>query len=283
MNDLDVLTDRLRDLGQRAPVPVADPLLDIRRGRLALRRRRARSVAGLTTAVVAVGSVAVTVPLLAPRGSGDPALQPAASPSGAVTPDTTPTTDPCVITVRRGQGVTPLSGSREYAETPEVVAALASYRAAAAAVLDPAGRHLEPVGSERNDNVQAGYDCRAKELTSLGTKLGWTTGDALGVVQLEVVAPEHDEKPQIVLAHDGWRPYDGALPAGVRKARVVVYYEDGGGRAVVAERADGLAVAVDAAGVWGNNVVSGTASARTPSVAELLALAASPRLTLPED
>lgn len=285
MNDVDVLADRLHQLGQRAPVPVADPLLDLRRGRTALRRRHVRSAAGVTSALVAVGAVAASVQAL----NG-----PAESPSGASSAVPTPTaegTDECdgllastSVGASRGAEVTPEgTGDDSYAPSPEIAAALADYRATAAEILDPAGEHLD--ADKRLDNVQTGSYCDPEtglRLTSLSTKIGWKAGPGLGVVQLEAVAPGNDGPPQIVIDHDGWVGYDGQLPEGVASARVTEYAEDGGGHAVVVERTDGLTVAVDAAGVWGNNAAPGSPSATDlPGIDELLTLAASPRLTVP--
>ena len=166
--------------------------------------------------------------------------------------------------------------SEEPWEDPSVAPVLASYRQAAAALLDPAGRHLQDADTS---NVQ--YGCSSGRLTELGTKLGWRSGSALGLVQLAVVSPKHGDEPQVVLAHDRWTPYDGKVPAGITAARVS---DDDGDLAVVAEREDGLTVAVDTQGVWGNNMPPGSASATDlPGVGELLTLAASPQLTLPED
>jgi hypothetical protein len=307
MNELDAfdgLADRLHELGQRAPVPLVDPLLDIRRGRTALRRRHARNVAGIGTGLVAVSAVAAGIGGLgSPGGSTETILEPASSPSGSSSPTSTPTAGPgeqCVVGVttdpsrlagtKQGVFVSPsqfVDAERKLTRTPEVTAALAAYHDAAAAILDPSGAHLDSAENERSGNVQSGGSCDPKtgayHLTALGTKIGWTAGGALGVVQIEVDAPHQDQQPQVVLGHDGWRPYEGQLPAGVRQARVTDYSEDGGGHAVVVERTDGLTVAVDTSGVWGNNVPPGSSSATDlPTVDDLLALAASPQLTLPK-
>jgi len=173
------------------------------------------------------------------------------------------------------------------ADDPGTKAALRSYRQAAAAILDPAGRHIDPLDSERSDNIQLSTACdprTGQHLTALGTKIGWTSGGALGVVELSVVSPDKDDPGRAYVNHTGWTDYPGRLPAGVVRARVTDYVEGGGGHAVVATRTDGLEVGVDAAGVWGNNVAPGSPVATSlPSVEDLLALAASPFLVLPAD
>lgn len=291
MNDLDVLTDRLHELGQRAPVPTGDPLLDIRRGRAALRRRRrARAAAGVGTTLVVVGAVAITTPAFRHSDAGETSLGTAATATGTPSPTAQDRKESCrgddAAVARRG----PTTTSGEKVETGPagrptlpgadavVGPALSSYRAAAAAILDPSGSHLD-LGREI-DNVQSGCDPSTGRLTSLGTKLAWTSGDALGMVQLEVVSREHSEKPQIVISHDRWTISREQLPAGVTEARIADYQ---GGHAVVVEREDGLSVAVDAAEVWGNNAAPGSRPVKDlPGIGELLALAASPLLTLPE-
>lgn len=292
MNDVDVLADRLHELGQRAPVPAADPLFDIRRGRAALRRRRARAAAGVTTTLMAVGAVATTAPALRwPGSAGDTTLGPAVTGSGAPSLTTQDSKDLCP----RDDGTVahqgPMTTSGEKVETAPagqsptrpgedavIAPVLTSYREAAAAILDPSGSHLDLGGAI--DNVQHGCDPSTGRLTSLGTKLAWTSGDALGMVQLEVVSREHSEKPQIVVSHDRWIISREQLPAGVTEARIADYK---GGHAVVVEREDGLSVAVDAAEVWGNNADPGSRPATDlPGIDELLALAASPLLALPE-
>ena len=300
----DRLAGRLHELGQRAPVPVADPLSDIRRGRTALRRRNARYAAG--TGLVAVCAGAVGIGSIGwPGGSTDAILDPAGSPSAGGSPTSTPASTPaagagqqCVVgvttdpsrlsTTRKGIVVSPstlIDAQRQLERAPEVTAALGVYRNAASAILDPSGTHLDPADGERSDNIQSGFGCDPKTgeyLTSLGTEIGWTSGGALGVVRIEVVSPHQDQQPQVVLEHDGWHRDTGHLPADVVTARIVSYSEDGGGHAVVVERADGLTVAVDASGVWGNNAPLGSPSATgLPAVADLLTLAASSQLTLP--
>ncbi|WP_244929322.1 hypothetical protein [Nocardioides sp. W7] len=307
MNDLDQFADRLRALGQRAPVPIADPLLDIRRGRVALRRRHARSAAGVTTALVAAGAVATTFPgLHLPGGGGSTAIAPAGSPSGATSPTTSPlptAKDPCTIEAPADGDTTVLPGAIQRGEgigasksepgdvltienDPQVAAALPAYREAAAAILDPSGEHLDRADRKRSNNVQASSYCDPKtgeHLTRLGTKIGWTGGGALGVIQIEVVTPAHDDEPQTVLNHAGWTAYQGQLPTGVSAAEVASYSNDGGGHAVAVERADGLTVTIDAAATWGNNVAPGSAPATDlPGIDKLVELAASPELTFPE-
>lgn len=297
MNDLDVLSRRLDELGRRAPVPEADPLLDIRRGRAALlRRRRARNAAAIATTITAVVGIVVATPLLggpghdAP-GAGEVTFQPA-SPSAstpadqaapplcsrewAMSMDGQQALDQVRERHHGDDGVGHLYGPGMLPKPwkdPALAPALASYRQAVAETLDPSGRHLD----RKVTNVQS--SCGEDGLVRLGTKLGWRSGDAVGLIQVEIVAPHHEEQPQIVMDHDRWAAYDGVLPAGVHQARVA---DDGDGHAVVVERDDGLTVAVGAAGVWGNNAAPGSPSAGDlPTVEEILALAASPSLTLP--
>ncbi len=307
MNDLDALSRRLDELGRRAPVPEADPLLDVRRGRVALlRRRRARNVTAITTTVLAVGAAVVAAPLLigpvGPTGGETASLRPAGSPSaasdqsaqalcslarlGGLASGSGRQVWPTAESVQSDRIVPSETSESEPWKDPAVAPVLAAYRQAAVQHLDPVGKHLDLDGEVTN--VQTG--CDEDGLVSLGTKLGWESGDALGVVQVEVVSPARRgdtastserlvEPPQIVMGHSRWTAYDGALPAGVRKARVA---DDADGHAVVVKRDDGLTVAVDAAGVWGNNAAPGSPSAGDlPSVEQLLALAASPLLVLP--
>lgn len=165
-------------------------------------------------------------------------------------------------------------------------AALDGYRAVMASILDPSGDHIDAATLPRSQNMQTNVLCDQKtgdtQLVMLGTTLGWTAGGALGVVRLQVVAPDSAEKPGIATDYKGWRDAGTRLPAGVDTARVTTYDVDGGGRAVVVARADGLTVAVDAGGRWGNNVGPGSPSAtELPSIQDLLRLAASPRLEFP--
>jgi hypothetical protein len=300
MNELEVLTDRMHELGRRAPVPAGDPLLDVRRGRVALRRRHARSAAGITTALVAVGTVAANVGSLSWPGGPNATEVPIGSPSGGnalasvSTGPATTTTNACSITVSEGASVGPtrsagtpaIDHDLALARTPEANAAMSAYRDAATAILDPSGNHLDSRSNRRSDDVQPGVSCDPRTgdyLTSLGTSIGWTGGGALGVVKLEVASPQQDQKPEIVLDHDGWAKYTAQLPAGVVRARVTTFTEDGGGQAVVVTRTDGLTVAVATSGRWGNNVAPDSPSATDlPTVDRLLALAASPRLTMPD-
>lgn len=298
MNEFDVLSDRLRELGQQAPVPATHPLQDVCRGRVALRRRHAQSAAGVTTALVAVGAVAASMGSVSwPNGGGSAEPETAGGASGSSAPTSASTQSAeakhlCTITA---SGSRPVAGSptpsthEESAQplTPEATAALAAYREAAASILDPSNAHLDGKDSERSDNVQSGSACDPESgeyLTSLGTSIGWTGGGALGVVQVEVISPQADQMPNIVLGRGGWSPYRGQLPAGVISARIVDYGVDGdGGQAVVVKRTDGLTVAVAASGRWGNNVAPGSPSATDlPAVDQLLTLAASPRLILPD-
>jgi hypothetical protein len=237
-----------------------------------------------------------------PGGTGSTELEPAGGPSGSSAPTSASTQSSeaknvCTITVgdssvagaSKGGGASPTQSIHEElapARTPEATAALTAYRDAAASILDPSNAHLDGKDNKRSDNVQAGFACDPKTgeyLTSIGTSIGWTGGGALGVVQVEVVSPQHDQLPNVALDHDGWSPYKGQLPAGIISARIVDYGVDGGGHAVVVKRTDGLTVAVAASGRWGNNVAPGSPSATDlPAVDQLLTLAASPRLTLPD-
>lgn len=289
MNDLDPLSVRLDELSQSAPASAVDPLDDIRRGQTALRRRRVRGAAGITTALVAVAVVAATVNF--PGNPGNPG---GGSPGSTAHPrievasnsisslcleersrldefNRAPESRPSLPAPRKAEPPRPRW------EHPAVAPQLAAYRQAAAAILDPSGTHL----AADVTNIQGGCDPLNVRLTSLGTKLGWTSSGALGMVQLEVVSPEHFQKPQIVINHDRWTATEENLPAGVTEAWVADYP---GGRAVYVERQDGLTVAVDATGTWGNNVAPGSPPARDlPTIEKLLKLAASESLILPED
>ncbi len=314
MNELDELTDRMHELGSRAPVPAADPFLDIRRGRSALRQRHARRAAGVTTTLVAVGAVATALPglhLLGGDSVNRTQLQPAGDTATSFTTPstTTPTpsgTDLCTVEATSPTGALTShgnkNGNRESTEAvpgndipdlpfendPKVDAVVSGYRTTAGVILDPSGKHLDPVDSRRSGSIQSGVHCDPQtgyQLTSLGTKIGWTSGGALGMIQIEVVSPEHDEQPQVLITHATWEHWrtTAPLPGGVSNVRVANYVEDGGGRAVVVKRQDGLTVAVDAAGVWGNNAAPGSPPARgLPKIDTLVELAASPELTLPE-
>jgi hypothetical protein len=266
---------------------VVDPLLDIRRGRAALRRRRTRTAAGVTTTIMAVGAVVAAVPSLQQRGGTEDApVQTADGPSGTMAPaaTTTPaaTTPPilnefCAPVQLTAQNIGKRANAAgELWRDPVIAPALASYRQAAVAILDPAGKHLE----NKITNVQLG-GCDKSGLYGLGTELGWRSGDALGDVRVEVArsrVPKHEM--EVVMDHEGWTTADLQLPAGVIKVEVADY---DGGHAVFAKRDDGLTVAVDAEGVWGNNMPPGSPPARDlPGIDDLVELAASPLLTLPK-
>ncbi|HXH79835.1 hypothetical protein [Nocardioides sp.] len=292
MNDLDQLTDRLQQLGQHAPVAVVDPLQDVRRGRVALRRRHARSAVGVTTAMVAVGAVAATLSGL-DRASGGDSTGPAGSPTSATSPTPTPTPTPsptpsplvCATIEELVAGDTSGSPGADQRD-PEVAAALSAYREAAAATLDPSGAHLDPADNRRSNNIQSSSYCDPEtgdHLTSLGTQIGWTGGGALGVIQVEVVSPEQAGDSQTVMRHAGWAAYTGQLPTGVNSVDVTNYSHGGGGHAVIVERADGITVGIDAAAIWGNNAAPGSAPATDlPGIDKLIELAARPELALPE-
>ena len=101
------------------------------------------------------------------------------------------------------------------------------------------------------------------------------------MVRVEVVSPDHDQPPQIVIGHQDreWNAIEEGLPAGVTQAQAVEYH---GGRAVSVRREDGLTVAIDADGVFGNNAAPGSpAVTDLPGLDKLLELAASESLTLP--
>jgi hypothetical protein len=154
---------------------------------------------------------------------------------------------------------------------------LASYRKATTTILDPTGKHLESKTSTWGNVSCGGHS----DLRGLRADFGWRSGDALGVVQVEAAhshQPEHEM--EVVMDHEGWTTADLQLPAGVTKVEVADYE---GGHAVFAKRDDGLTVAVDAEGVWGNNMPPGSPPARDlPGIDELVKLAASPLLTLPK-
>ena len=287
MNDLDLLSDRLDELSQSAPAPAVDPLNDIRRGQRALRRRRTRSAAGFTTALVAVAVISATV-----NFQGDPGNSGGDRPGSTARPrievafsavaslclqdssrlhefDRAPESRPSLPVPRKAEP------PRPQWEHPAVAPQLAAYRQAAAAILDPFGTHL----AADVTNIQFGCNMANSRLTSLGTTLGLTSSGALGMVRLEVVSPDHGEKPQIVINHDRWTATEENLPAGVTKAWVADYQ---GGQAVYVKRQDGLTVAVDVTGTWGNNAGPGSPPARDlPTIDKLLMLAASESLTLP--
>lgn len=309
MNDIDVLTDRLRELGQRAPVPVADPHLDIRRGRVALRRRHARSAVGVTTVFVAAGAVVTSFPIIGGSGgAGDTVLQPAGGPSTmapSTTASSTPTSaakDPCTIEApvptptdgisspdENGAGIAITKGDaplEPFENDPEVIAARHGYQQAAVTILDPSGAHIDLDSKFNQIHEGSGswsWTCdptTGPRLTGAGIKIGWASGKALGMVEIDVTVSDEAEKP--VLNEGRWSRYQGQLPDGVTKAQIAEYSYDGGGHAVVVKRTDGLTVAVLTAGVWGNNMPPGSPPATDlPGVDKLLTLAASPRLTLP--
>lgn len=280
MNDLDDLTDRLHDLGRRAPVPAADPLLDVRRGRTALRRRHARSAAGVTTALVAVGVTASSLPGLGwSRGSDEKVLQPAAdsSTTTAPAPSSAPssaTTDPCIVTEAEFRPV--VSG-------PEVDAAQRAYGQAAAAILDPSGQHID-LSQPYNEITGSGsFRCDPTtgdlSLGNVGARIGWASGDALGMIVISVALTEEVEEPE---DNGGrWSAYDGVLPDGVVRARTADFSTNGG-HSVIVERTDGLTVIVVANGAWPREVPSGAVPAtELPGIGKLLELAASPQVTFP--
>ncbi|RLV57567.1 hypothetical protein D9V41_02785 [Aeromicrobium phragmitis] len=281
MNDSDLLSDRLDELGQRAPAPAADPLHDIRRGQRALRRRRVRGAAGIATAVVAVGAVSATIYFPGEQGRSGGSL------GGAVIPHVEVGSNEVsgfcldesggrrvLNPAEDTQNADPASPPQEH---PAVTSQLASYHQAAAAVLDPSGTYLTADGA----NLQFGCDRETGQLARLGTKFGWSSAGGLGMVQLEVISPEHgEEQSQIIALREQWSAIEENLPPGVSAARVSEYQ---GGRAVSVERHDGLMVTIDANESWGNNAAPGSAPAtELPGVDRLLELAASESLTLPD-
>ncbi|GAA1836331.1 hypothetical protein GCM10009795_096860 [Nocardioides hankookensis] len=284
MTDLDQLTDRLRELGQRAPYPAPDPGGDIRRGRAALRRSHVRRAAGVTTALAAVGVAAASLAGPMWPGSDETGLQPADRATVAIpTPNSTASSSGSSSAANKCK--IPRTPEGRIAMTPAEASALTTYREAAAAVLDPSGKHLDRREIKRSESMQPAWTCDPKtglRLIALGTTIGWRGGGGLGSVRVEVASAEKHEPLQVVLNHSDWVTYRGQLPAGVRSARVANDNEDGG-HAVVAERSDGLTIALEVAGVWSNNVAPGSPAATDlPGIGALLTLAASPQLTFPE-
>jgi len=226
-------------------------------------------------AAVVVGVAAIQVPGLG-TPEGDLAI--GAGSAGAPPPAPTPTAGP----VWRCSDLEDLPDEL----TPPERTALSAYRRTAAAVLDPAGAHFDPAEIRTGNGYMRSSFCDPETdqllVDRLGVKLGWTEGAALGVVQVEVTASDAYDEPQTLSSHQGWRVYDGPLPAGVTAARVTRYDESGGGKAVVAERADGLTVAVDVSGIFGNNAwPDAQAVVGLPNAKRLLKLAARPELELP--
>lgn len=287
MNDVDALNERLQELGRHAPMPSVEVSDDVHRGRVALRRRHARRRAGAGTTLLALGAVATVLPNL-PRTdhATDPAIHPAAKPSGQPYNFCAVTAPPATATAsavpHEGIGTSVIPPGQMHSDFDGLdTSALAGYREAAAAILDPSRQHLDL--ADAANNIQGGIACKSgsgRYLTELGTRIGWKSGPALGVVRIDVGSPELDQPLQVVGMNTGWSPYRGALPAGVMSARVT---ESSDGRAVVVKRNDGLTVAIEAEGVYGNNVAPGSpAATNLPGIDQLLALAASPELTLPK-
>ena len=177
MNDLDApLGDRLHELARHAPVPAADPPADIRRAKVALRRRRTRAAAGVTTSLIAAGAVAVVLPHVNDSSTAhDPAPRLAASPSAAParTGASALCDDPVSHTVAR-RAITRSTPPRsvEPWHDPAVAPTLSAYRRAALAVLDPSGRHLD--GHVSNVQYGCGPSAASDRLTELGTQLART-------------------------------------------------------------------------------------------------------------
>jgi|SRR5664279_2607843 len=300
MKDHDLLADRMGRLGQNAPEAAVNPLDDVRRGQRALRHRRAVGAAGITVTLAIIGVASATLVLPDDSARDTPI---ASTPSESTPSPSTPTPSTpdsrsievsaaaisalCQVQADRLEQLNQPPGSQPTFprprktelspswENPAVAPQLAAYQQAAALILDPSGTHLDSEVS----NVQFGCNPANDRLTSLGTKLGWSSSGALGVVRLEVVTPEQAKASQIIMSHEGWIRTNDNLPTGISKAWVTDY-EDG--RAVYVERQDGLTVAVDANGKFGNNVSPGSPSAADlPTDEKLLQLAASTLLGLP--
>lgn len=289
MNDLDELTNRLHELGQCAPVPAADPFLDIRRGRAALRRRHARRTAGVTTALVAVGVTATSLSALnGSVGSGDTVRQPAASPSTRTSTTSSPTPTPaakdlCTLTAEADGEMSGPADLLPFHNDPEIVAAERAYQQAAVAILDPAGRHVDLTRKHNEVSHGGSWACDPQtgpRLKTTSTYIGWESGDALGSIGIEVSRTDEPEKP--IMNEARWTAYDGTLPNGVTKALFTHQGAVGGVQSLVVERTDGLTIYLTTSGTWGNNMPPGSPLATDlPGIDKLVELAASPELTFP--
>lgn len=328
MKDVDELTDRLHELGQRAPFPAADPSHDIHRGRTALRRRRrTRGAVGVTAALVAVGLAATSLPALNWFGSGDTVVVPAGGPSKTTVPSPTSSSTKATKSVSAPKatskpsahsknlckidpskflppankdGSVVIHGKKNIARinylfnpiSPAQAAAdnatVTAYHEAAAKILDPSGKHLAAFDNGKQDTGNSGsFTCDPKtgeHPAILDDKIGWKSGGQLGVVEIDVSVPKDNEQPQVAFNYTGWTAYNGPLPAGIAKAKVVNYsYGGQQGHAIWVHRTDGITVAIDSDPFWGNNDAPGSPAATDlPGVQKLLELAASPMLTAPQ-
>lgn len=282
MNDVDELADRLHELGERAPFPVGDPNHDIRRGRTALRRRRRiRGAVGVTAALAAVGLAAASLPALNLLGSGDTVVMPAGGPSKSTAQKSVTAPKVTSKSSSHPKNLCVSTAKTAFQPTPAELAAVKAYHETAVKTLDPSGKHLDPA-DKAGLETGGGGTCDPKTGPhggALGTKIGWNSGGQLGVIEIEVDAPDQHQ-PGLILT-TGWKPYDGPLPTGIAKAKVVDYsYHGQSGHTVLARRADGSTVVIDANPFWGNNDVPGSPPATgLPGVQKLLELAASPMLT----
>lgn len=282
MNENDPLTERLIRLSRNAPMSDVDPLDDIQRGRAALHRRRLRGVGGIATvAVVMVGLGAATVHIA--DQTGHKTAVPASTGQSDVRLVSNTPSVLCLEQLseldREGhldssEAATGRSVSPAW-QHPSVSTDLVNYRKAAAAILDPSGKHLDAAIT----NIQ--YECNPSNgrLVTLGTKLGWTDSDANGVLIIKVASPGYYKEPSAVLNGNRWSQVHSNLPQGVTFASAS---EQPGGRAAFVQRSDGLTVMVTTNSSWGADTRPGTAAVLDlPSVDKLIEFAASPVLTFP--
>lgn len=275
MNEHDPLTEQIVRLSQNAPSADFDPFDDIQRGQKALRRRRVRGLAG-------VAAVAI---LLA--GAGAAANYVTDQPDNTARSETTERPDlrfaantPSVLCItqlsesdRLSQlGPSPSAGDRRSAagappwQHPSIATDLVNYRKTAQKVLDPSGQHLDAAVT----NVQYGCNPSNGQLATLGTRLGWTTAGAHGLVTIDVATRDYDKEP----SEQGSQLHTG-LPDNVTYASTK---QTDNGQIVFVKRSDGLTVTVSTNDTWAN---SDSPVPDLPSVSSLVELAASPGLTFP--
>ena len=264
------LTDRLLEMTDTIGGPPPTDIV-IRRGRTKVRRGRAIGAAATLSVFSTAAAFAVATGLIGGTEEPQHVTEAASAPSAFVSTngDARPV-GPGLRCDSHGKFVAATAGKASH-DTEDYAAELDGYRNLLVEHLDPQGGHLQEV-----QNVQSSGEAPCA-LTSLGTKLGWTSdggGEGLGMVRVEVTSAWDDA--QVHLAHEGWLPAE-TIPPGTVNGYVAEYP---GGTAVAITRADGTTVALDVASLFGNNSETPVAGMDL-DVDGLLEAAADPGFQLP--
>ena len=251
------LTARMQRLADQVPAPDVRPEDDLARGRRRVRARRTTGVA----AALAVGVIAGgTGYLLHDPGPVSAVVTPAGE-GGASSPSATPSR---LTAPRAGKVVRKRHAPWTYDRR------LDGYRDAVAAVLDPAGKHLDAKVS----NEQSGGGI-------LGTKLGWKVGKGLGEIIVSVSRPGADDGGFTDFSAAKCVAQDGhpCVPIVLDDGTTGVTQSRGGELAIYYTRPDKQIVMIVETTLFGNN--STVPIHALPATAkQLLRAAADPRMTL---